>query len=51
MIEEALKTLKDLSDRLESILPSANPTGSGSDLTRRLVGLKMLSVAAEPAEL
>ncbi|KLU90410.1 hypothetical protein MAPG_10264 [Magnaporthiopsis poae ATCC 64411] len=52
-IEETLKTLRDLNDRLESILPpfSSRPDNSGTDLTRRLVSLKMLSITAEPTEL
>lgn len=50
-LEEALKTLRDLNDRLELILPSSNRSDNGAEVTRRLVGLKMLSVAAEPTEL
>jgi hypothetical protein len=50
-LEEALKTLMDLNDRLESILPSSSSLGNGAEVTRRLVGLKMLSLAAEPTEL
>jgi hypothetical protein len=50
-VEEALKTLRDLNDRLESILPSSHRADNGADITRRVVGLKMLAVAAEPIEL
>lgn len=50
-IEETLKTLRDLNGRLESILPSSSRADNGADLTRRLVGLKMLSITAEPTEL
>jgi hypothetical protein len=50
-IEEALKTLKDLNDRLEAILPPSNRTDNGADLARRLVSLKVLSVAADPTDL
>ncbi|KAL8371963.1 hypothetical protein RB595_001666 [Gaeumannomyces hyphopodioides] len=52
-IEETLKTLRDLNDRLESILPpsSSRADNNGADLTRRVVSLKMLSVTAEPTEL
>lgn len=52
-IEETLRTLRDLNDRLESILPppSSRADNNGTDLTRRLVSLKMLSITAEPTEL
>ena len=50
-LEEALKTLRDLNDRLEMILLSSNPSGNGAGVTRRLVSLKMLSVAAKLTEL
>lgn len=50
-IEETLNTLRHLNDRLETIIPSSSRTDSGADLTRRLVGLKMLSITAEPTEL
>ncbi|KAL8366635.1 hypothetical protein RB595_010477 [Gaeumannomyces hyphopodioides] len=52
-IEEKLKILRDLNDRLESILPplSSRAGNNGTDLTRRLVSLKMLSITAEPTEL
>ncbi|KAL8399970.1 hypothetical protein RB594_000393 [Gaeumannomyces avenae] len=52
-IEETLKTLRDLNDRLESILPPlpSRAENNGTDLTRRLVSLKMLSITAEPTEL
>ncbi|KAF5699328.1 hypothetical protein FMUND_14820 [Fusarium mundagurra] len=50
-LEEGLKTLKDLNDHLESILPSSSRSGNGAEVTARLVSLKMLSIAAEPMEL
>ncbi|KAJ4320116.1 hypothetical protein N0V84_006003 [Fusarium piperis] len=50
-LEEALKTLKDLNDHLELILPSSGRSGNGVEVTGRLVALKMLSVAMEPTEL
>ncbi|KXJ84644.1 hypothetical protein Micbo1qcDRAFT_213677, partial [Microdochium bolleyi] len=50
-LDETLKTLKDLNDRLESMLPSPNRCGNGAEVARRYISLKMLSVAAEPTEL
>ncbi|KAI8671751.1 Protein kinase domain-containing protein [Fusarium keratoplasticum] len=50
-LEEALKTLRDLNDHLELILPSSSRSGNGAEVTGRLVSLKMLSVTAEPTEL
>ncbi|UPK92550.1 hypothetical protein LCI18_003485 [Fusarium solani-melongenae] len=50
-LEEALKTLKDLNDHLESIFPSSSRSENGVEVTKRLVSLKILSVATEPTEL
>ncbi|KAM0429268.1 hypothetical protein ACHAPT_006482 [Fusarium lateritium] len=50
-LEEALKTLKDFNDHLEMILPSSGRSNNGAEVTRRLVSLKLLSVAAGPTEL